>query len=132
MYNHRRKNQVFIAALFWVMTLVLFPLPTAASELKSSDLLNKTKQVGRETFQTDIQAEGTLQKAIGTAVNFTVGILGVIAVGLLVYAGYLWMTAGGNEEQIKKAKNTIKRVAIGIIIVTLSYAIVSFILSFVT
>ena len=50
-----------------------------------------------------------------------------IFVILMIYAGILWMTAGGNEKQVEKAKNIISRAAIGLVIVVSAYAVTYFI-----
>ncbi|MBI4812328.1 hypothetical protein HY798_02695 [Candidatus Falkowbacteria bacterium] len=55
--------------------------------------------------------------------------LGVIFIILMLYAGYNWMTASGEEEKVTKAKDTIWRAIIGLIITIGSYAIWDFILN---
>ena len=55
------------------------------------------------------------------------GLLGVIFVVLIIYGGYLWMTARGNEQRVEKAKNTLQAAIIGLVIVISAYAITSFI-----
>jgi hypothetical protein len=37
--------------------------------------------------------------------NFLVGFSAVIAVGLIIYGGITYMTAGGDSENVKKATN---------------------------
>ncbi|MBI4121961.1 MAG: hypothetical protein HY461_01380 [Parcubacteria group bacterium] len=64
--------------------------------------------------------------AIGRAINLALAALGTVAVILVIYAGFLWMSAGGNEDQIAKAKTIIKQVVVGLIVLSLAYAIVSF------
>lgn len=66
---------------------------------------------------------------IGTVISVVLGLVGVIFLVLLIYSGWLWMTAGGSEEQIKKAKKTLVNGVIGIIITFSAYAIASFVLS---
>ncbi|HPY08847.1 MAG: IPT/TIG domain-containing protein [Patescibacteria group bacterium] len=65
----------------------------------------------------------------GRIVNIALGFLGVIALLLMLYAGFLWMTSGGDEEKIRRAKKTLIRAAIGLIIIFSSWAIVSFLIS---
>lgn len=67
--------------------------------------------------------------SIGTWIQMLFGLLGVIFLVLTIYAGLLWMTAGGNTEQVTKAKNILVQAVVGIIIVLSSYAIVYFVLS---
>jgi len=54
--------------------------------------------------------------------------LGLIALVIVLYAGFMWMTSGGNEEKISKAKKILSAGVIGLIIILASYAITSFIL----
>lgn len=49
------------------------------------------------------------------ALNILTAIVGVVAVGAIVYAGILYTSAGGGNEQVVKAKKIITDVVIGII-----------------
>ncbi len=60
--------------------------------------------------------------------NVILGLLGIIDVCLMLYAGFKWMTAGGNEESITTAKKTIWASIIGLVIILSSYAIANFVL----
>ena len=71
----------------------------------------------------------TLGQSITGIINYFLGLLGLIAVAFLIYAGVLMVTAGGNEEQVAKAKKIITYAVIGLIIVILSFAIVQFVAS---
>ena len=66
---------------------------------------------------------------VANIVNIVYGLIGVIFFILIIYGGILWMTAGGKDEQVKKAQNIIQRSAIGLFIVVLAYAITYFILN---
>ena len=46
---------------------------------------------------------------------------------LIVYAGFLWMNARGNEQQVEKAKSILTQAVIGLIIVLASYSIAGFV-----
>ncbi len=74
-------------------------------------------------------AGGTLGGNITTLINYFLGILGLVAVGFLIYAGVLMVTAGGAEEQVTKARKIITYAAVGIVIILLSYTIVTFVSS---
>ncbi|MFH0818769.1 MAG: hypothetical protein V1898_02125 [Patescibacteria group bacterium] len=56
-------------------------------------------------------------------INYITTFLGFGLLILIIYAGFLWMTARGNEEQITKATDIIKRALIGLAIVLLSMSI---------
>lgn len=62
-------------------------------------------------------------------IRIALGFLGIIAVGLIIYGGWIYMSSAGNEEKISKAKKILIGAAIGLVIILSSFAIVSFILN---
>lgn len=64
-----------------------------------------------------------LSYRIGLVVNGLLGFLGILFFVLILYGGFLWMTAGGNEEQVTKARKLVTNSVIGLLIVLLAYAI---------
>gem|GEM_PF-3797708 len=82
---------------------------------------------GLETFQNNY-AGNTYGSAIGMITgwtNFLLPFVGAIAIAAIVYAGFLYLTAAGNDEQAGKAKKIIIWVVIGIIVIFSAYAIVN-------
>ena len=69
------------------------------------------------------------RETAGRIINIVILFLGVLAVGIIVFAGFLWMTAGGDEEKVSKAKKWITNGVIGLIIVLASWGIAVFILN---
>ena len=65
---------------------------------------------------------------ISTIISLILSLVGVIFLVLMIYGGINWMTAGGNEAQVKKAKSTIGQAVIGLVIVLSAYAITYFIM----
>ncbi len=72
-------------------------------------------------------ASGDTEKITGVIIKSFLSILGIIFFILIIYAGFLWMTAAGNEEKITKAKKILISSAIGITIIFASYAITTII-----
>ena len=66
---------------------------------------------------------------IGRIIQWILGFLGVIAVGLTMYAGFIWTTSGGDEEKITQAKKILKNAMIGLVIILSAWGITTFILS---
>lgn len=62
-------------------------------------------------------------------INVSLGLLGIIMVSLILYAGFLWMTSGGEAEKIEKAKHMIRNAIIGVIIILSSWAIAIFVVN---
>ncbi|MFA7365465.1 MAG: hypothetical protein WCZ12_03900, partial [Patescibacteria group bacterium] len=50
-------------------------------------------------------------------INVILTLLGIVTVVLIIFAGFKWMTAAGNEEQVSKAKKTLTSAVIGLIII---------------
>lgn len=60
-------------------------------------------------------------------VNISLSFLGIISLVLIIYSGFMWMLASGEEEKITKAKDILKGAAIGLVIVMASYGISSYV-----
>lgn len=70
-----------------------------------------------------------VSQIIGAGISAALALIGVVFLVLMIYAGFKWMTARGEEEKVEKAKDTITRAIIGLIIVIGAYAIWAFIYS---
>ncbi len=66
---------------------------------------------------------------ISIVIKAFLSFLGVLFLILMIYGGFLWMTARGNEAQVTKSKDLMTAAVIGLIIVLLSYAISNFVIS---
>lgn len=70
-----------------------------------------------------------LMEIIGTVISVVLGFLGVVFLILLIASGFMWMTAGGSEDKVKRAKTILINATIGLVIVLMSYGIASFLLN---
>ncbi len=104
------------------LAALLLPLPVfAASALERLD------KVGGVAFPG--QRERQAPEVVGQIINVFLGVLGVLFVVLLVYGGYLWMNARGNEQQVEKAKSLITQAVIGLTVMLAAYAISNFVVT---
>lgn len=62
-------------------------------------------------------------------IKVILGIVGILAVAYLIYGGFQYMTAAGNEEQAESGKKTITNAIIGLVVVIFSYVIVTVIVN---
>lgn len=60
--------------------------------------------------------------------DYLIGILAIIAVGMFIYTGYRLLMADGQEEEHKKAWVSFLYIAIGLAVVPMSYAAVRIVL----
>ena len=66
---------------------------------------------------------------IARIINVFMGLLGIVAVVIILYGGFLWMTAAGNEDRVEKAKKLIVAGIIGLAIILSAYAIARFVVN---
>ena len=72
-------------------------------------------------------ARADVIKVVLGLINTALTFLGVISLILIIYAGFKWMLAAGEEEEIEEAQDIIKGAVIGLVIVLASYGISRFI-----
>lgn len=65
--------------------------------------------------------------AIALTINWILTLLGIFFLVLMIYGGFTWMLAQGNESNIDKAKDIIKAAVIGLVIILASYGVSAFI-----
>ena len=114
--------------------LVLIIAPLLFLKVASAQLLTNTDSGLVEITDTMAAQANFGQVDIGYLVakiiRIALGFLAIIFLTLTIIAGFQWMTAGGNEETVKKAQGTIKAAIIGLIIVLAAYAITYFIFQY--
>ncbi len=81
---------------------------------------------GGAGYQTNSKAP-TIETIVQKVINTGLSLVGIIFLGLTLYAGIRWMTAQGNEEHVTKAKEILQAGMIGLVVVTMSYAITNII-----
>ena len=100
------------------------PLPALAAPVISGGL---TAEIGQQSGYDISVTDTSLSATIGRIIKYVLGLVGTIFLVLTVYAGILWMTAGGNEEKVTKAMDIFKTAIIGLVIVLAAYSITYFI-----
>ena len=72
---------------------------------------------------------GGPQSLIINIITYVLGLAGVFFLVLIIYSGWQWIAAGGNEEMIAKAKNRLKNAIIGLGVIIAAYAITAWVLT---
>jgi hypothetical protein len=62
-------------------------------------------------------------------IRVALGFLGIIALAIVLYGGFIWMTSAGNTEKIDKAKKILTNGAIGLIIIIFAFGITQYVLN---
>ena len=68
-----------------------------------------------------------VREVIFLVINVILGFLSIIAILLILWGGFKWMTAGGAEDQIEEAKKIIIAGVVGMAVIFTSYAIATFV-----
>lgn len=69
----------------------------------------------------------TVQNVIGNGIATAMKILGSVAFAIMVFAGFMWMTAGGNSDKSRKSMEMMTWAALGVVVILSSYTIVKFV-----
>ena len=88
------------------------------------DITTSLDLAGQAGFgQTVGEAQGRLGPLIADIIAVILGFVGTIAFIIFLMGGFLWLTARGNDDQVKKAKMYMTNALIGIIVIVLAYSI---------
>ena len=114
-----------LSALFFLFSSTVF-----CQELKDTIESNfaATSQKAGYIETAEIQKTDLLQ-TVGNIINVALGIVGLLLLILIVYAGFQWMIARGDSKAVESAKNTIINAVIGLAIILASYAITYFVVN---
>ncbi len=70
-----------------------------------------------------------IRTTIAQIIRVAMGLLGIVAVVIILIGGFTWMTAGGNDEKVGEAKKWIFSGIIGLAIVLSAYALATWVIS---
>ncbi|MDO8581810.1 MAG: TrbC/VirB2 family protein [bacterium] len=121
--NEKRKTKNFVSLFIVSLFLCFFVVLPAFAQTNDLAGLSTFQNSGSGLATTDIRI------TIGNIIRIFLGLLGTIAIVLILYAGFMWMTAAGNEEKIEKAKKILTNAVIGLVLILAAFGIVSFIIS---
>jgi len=118
LYKKNKFSKKITVFLFIVLAAVIFFV--AQNALAQS--------IELEALQATGLGNESLVVIIARIIQIFLGLIGIVALGIILYAGFLWMTSGGNAEKVEKAKKIIVNAVIGLVIILASWAIVTFLI----
>jgi hypothetical protein len=113
----------FFAGLLMVQ-MMFFVLPTQAA----CNGYDPEDPYGLDCGENSNLTDKDARDVVANLINVVLQISGIILIVYIIYAGYLWMTAGGDDEQIGKAKSIISACVMGLLIVFSAYSLASFVI----
>lgn len=114
-------KRFFISLSILFHLFVLSRLPVFASSLLQTGLDNAAS--GAELPKLDIAT------IVGKMIYILISSVGIVFVIIIIYAGIIYLMAGGEPDKTKKAKNMITQGVVGIVLMISAYAITSFVLT---
>lgn len=112
------KNLLLIALCsFFILS------PASASLINNAKVTEFNKNINTVASSSEYDTTKSLEDMIATVVRILLSALGAIFVLLTFLAGNDWIQAAGNEEKVRKSKDTIRHLAIGLALVLIAYAL---------
>ncbi len=81
----------------------------------------------KETAGCNVEEDKTVMPMAVYLIDVVLSIVGVIAVGVIIYGGITYIISTGDAAKLNRAKNSILYGVIGLVIAMLAYAIVYFV-----
>jgi amino acid transporter len=123
-------KKYFKTKLFACVGMFLLMTHAARAGLFTDDTAQKIRDRGDQFGQGAGFASGQEPgETIAFLIEAFLGLLGIIFIIIIIVGGFRWMTAGGEEEKVRKSKTMMTRAVIGLIIVLCAYAITYFVFS---
>lgn len=110
------------SAILAVLLCALVPAPAHAVSLAQTAPTSPTIP---DPLKLDDKAP--VADLVSRLVKAFLGIVGIIALVIFLYGGFLWLTAGGNSSKIEEGRNMFVWAVLGLVVIFSSYAIVSFV-----
>ncbi|MCF7860459.1 pilin [Patescibacteria group bacterium] len=109
--------------VFAMLSLLALPMVTMAQNI----------DVGMNEITDGFNGEGLSDTdpriIVARIINVAMLFLGIIAVVIILLAGFKWMTAAGNEDKVGEAKKLMGAGVIGLVIVLSAWGIATFLLT---
>ncbi|MCK9361367.1 pilin [Patescibacteria group bacterium] len=116
-----------IASFFLAASLLVAPSFAFAQITPGNSGLQAAAQ--GSGLDSGCSSAGCINDVIGRVINVLLGFLGIVLLCLFLYAGFVWMTAGGDEDKVKTAKRLILNAVVGYFIIGGAYTLTSYVLS---
>jgi Type IV secretion system pilin len=119
------KLKALIASLMLATGAFLLPAVALAQNNPFNAAQNLANDVANNA---GITSNRTLPQIIGQIINIILGFLGIVLLLIILYSGFLWMTAGGDSKKVAEAQARIGNAVVGLIIIVAAFAISNFVL----
>ena len=74
----------------------------------------------------------TIPQIVSKIIKLIMGLVGIISLVMFIYAGFLWLTAQGKPDAVKKGRDTMLWAVVGLVVIFSSYIILNYIFKVLT
>ena len=122
------KLKIFPVSLL-LFVMLISPLTGFGQSAENvDDVIGDLKDTAEQSgIIVDNKQPPTLYQTIGKFINLFLAFLGVVFLIIIIYAGFVWMMAKGNQEEVNRAIDWMKNAFIGIIIVLAAYLLTNYV-----
>ncbi|KKP91563.1 MAG: hypothetical protein UR94_C0015G0013 [Parcubacteria group bacterium GW2011_GWA2_36_10] len=71
----------------------------------------------------------TFPELVRSVITGILGVVGAVSLVMMVIGGITWMTSAGNPDRVRRGRDTLLWAILGLVVIFLSYAIISFVFS---
>jgi hypothetical protein len=121
-----KKIIILSAVIFVLISVFSFSVLSVSAQGISAEM-GKQLNAAAGSSGAGFAAPTDPRTIIANVIKIVLGLLGTIFLCLTLYAGYLWMTAAGNDDQITTAKKLLTQATIGLAIILAANSIVYFV-----
>ena len=121
------KQALLIVAVWTLFLGALFPVFTVKAQSETNYVT--LEDTGIEYAENMGLGRKDPRDIVASVIRVAIGLLGIVAVVIVLIGGFTWMTAGGNDDKISEAKKWIFAGVIGLAIILSAFAISSFVLN---
>lgn len=105
-----------------ILATLVFSMALAPAVLAETDPFGLSYGTVTQLGSRDLRA------TIASIINVALSMLGIVALVIILFGGFKWMTAGGNDDQVAEARKIIVAGIVGLAVILSSYAIANFVL----
>ncbi|MFH1291988.1 MAG: hypothetical protein ABIH87_02215 [bacterium] len=118
-----------LTSLLIVLTMAMLVAPMLVGSASAGTATIDVNSLGLSYGADTGLGSRDVRSTVASIINVALGLLGIVAVVIIIIGGFTWMTAGGNEEKVTQAKKWIFSGIIGLAIILSAYALASWVIT---
>ncbi len=123
----KMKNILTKVSVYSILTVLLSSVTQAGFQAPSAE----QPPAGALPTGTDLFSGASLIETVTIVVNWALGFLGIVILLIMLFAGFQYATAGGDEKKTEDARKMIINAVIGLVIIFFAFVLSNAVLGFV-